>query len=131
MIATLMIRNNNQQAMHTDKDSKTGFQSLKGIQPIYFLPNDPFSEEVLVPTFRISEKADCMMGFFSSEALSELAPGLAAFINSSEFSFRLIISPFLRPEDREAIENGIRPPEEIVKDLLEPLIITNGIITVF
>jgi superfamily II DNA or RNA helicase len=111
--------------MHTDKDRKTGFQSLKGIQPIYFLPNDPFSEEVLVPTFRISEKADCMMGFFSSEALSELAPGLAAFINSSKFSFRLIISPFLRPEDREAIENGIRPPEEIVKDLLEPLIITN------
>ena len=111
--------------MNSDKDKETDFQSLKGIQPIYFLPNDPFSEEVLVPTFRISEKVDCMMGFFSSEALSTLSPGLAAFINSSKFSFRLIISPFLRPEDREAIESGIRTPEEIAKEFIEPLIITD------
>ena len=112
--------------MHSDKE--TGFQSLKGIQPIYFLPNDPFSEEVLVPTFRISEKADCMMGFFSSEALSTLAPGLAAFINSSKFSFRLIISPFLSPEDREAIEVGIRSPEDVAKDLIEPFVITDDLL---
>jgi len=112
--------------MHSDKD--TSFQSLKGIKPIYFLPNDPFSEEVLVPTFRISEKADCMMGFFSSEALSTLAPGLAAFINYSKFSFRLIISPFLRPEDREAIEVGIRSPEDVAKDLIEPFVITDDLL---
>ena len=65
------------------------------------------------------------MGFFSSEALSTLAPGLAAFINNSKFSFRLIISPFLRPEDREAIESGIRTPKEIAKEFIEPLIITD------
>jgi len=111
--------------MDSDRDKVKNFRSLKGIQPIYFLPNDPFSEEVLVPTFRISEKADCMMGFFSSEALSTLAPGLAAFINSSKFSFRLIISPFLRPEDREAIESGIRTPEDVAKELIEPIIITD------
>lgn len=111
--------------MQSDQDKATGFRSLKGIQPIYFLPNDPFSEQVLVPTFRISEKADCMMGFFSSEALSTIAPGLAAFINSSRFSFRLIISPFLRPEDREAIESGIRTPEDIAKELIEPMLITD------
>lgn len=111
--------------MQLDQDKAIGFRSLKGIQPIYFLPNDPFSEEVLVPTFRISEKADCMMGFFSSEALSTLAPGLAAFINSSKFSFRLIISPFLSPEDREAIESGIRTQEEVVKELIEPILITD------
>ena len=62
--------------MHSDKDQITNFQSLRDLKPIYFLPNDLFSEEVLVPTFRISEKADCMMGFFSSEALSTLAPAL-------------------------------------------------------
>ena len=111
--------------MQSDQDKATGFRSLKSIQPIYFLPNDPFSEEVLVPTFRISEKADCMMGFFSSEALSTIAPGLAAFINSSKFSFRLIISPFLRPEDREAIESGIRTPEDVAKELIEPILITD------
>ncbi|MBW1715816.1 MAG: DEAD/DEAH box helicase family protein [Deltaproteobacteria bacterium] len=110
--------------MQSDQDKATGFRSLKGIRPIYFLPSDPFSEQVLVPTFRISEKADCMMGFFSSEALSTIAPGLAAFINSSKFSFRLIISPFLRPEDREAIESGIQTPEDVAKKLVEPILIT-------
>ena len=111
--------------MDSDRDKVKNFRSLKGIQPIYFLPSDPFSEEVLVPTFRISEKADCMMGFFSSEALSTLAPGIAAFINSSRFSFRLIISPFLRPEDLEAIESGIRSPEEIAKEFIDPILITD------
>ena len=111
--------------MQSDQDKAISFRSLKGIQPIYFLPSDPFSEEVLVPTFRISEKADCMMGFFSSEALSTIAPGLAAFVNSSKFNFRLIISPFLRPEDQEAIENGIRTPEEVAKGLIDPVLITD------
>jgi len=111
--------------MQSDQNKLISFRSLKNIQPIYFLPNDPFSEEVLVPIFRISEKADCMMGFFSSEALSTIAPGLAAFINSSKFSFRLIISPFLRTEDREAIESGIRTPEDVAKELIEPMLITN------
>lgn len=111
--------------MQSDQDKVTGFRTLKDIKPIYFLPNDPFSEQVLVPTFRISEKADCMMGFFSSEALSTIAPGLAAFINSSKFSFRLIISPFLRPEDREAIEIGTQTPEDVAKELIEPILITD------
>jgi len=114
--------------MYSDKDQITNFQSLRDLKPIYFLPSDPFSEEVLVPTFRISEKADCMMGFFSSEALSTLAPGLAAFINCSKFSFRLIISPFLRPEDLEAIENGIRSPDEVAKDLIEAFVITDDLL---
>jgi len=111
--------------MDSDQDKEISFRSLKGLQPIYFLPNDPFPEEVLVPTFRVSEKADCMMGFFSSEALSALAPGLAAFINNSKFSFRLVISPFLRPEDREAIESGIWTPEDVAKKLIEPILITD------
>ncbi len=111
-----------------DKDQITNFQSLRDLKPIYFIPNDPFSEEVLVPTFRISEKADCMMGFFSSEALSTLAPGLAAFINYSKFSYRLIISPFLRLEDLETIENGFRSPGDVAKDLVEPFVITDDLL---
>ena len=114
--------------MHSDKEQIINLQSLRDIKPIYFLPKDPFSEEVLIPAFRISEKVDCMMGFFSSEALSTLAPGLAAFINSSKFSFRLIISPFLRNEDLEAIENGVRSPEDIAKELVEPFIITDDLL---
>ncbi|MCU0858003.1 MAG: phospholipase D-like domain-containing protein [Pontiellaceae bacterium] len=114
--------------MAMDKDKIAGFQSLKGIKPIYFLPNDPFSEEVLVPAFRTTEKADCMMGFFSGGALSTLAAGRAAFINCSKYSFRLIISPFLRPEDLEAIEEGTCSPEEVAKNLIESFIITDDLL---
>lgn len=114
--------------MSSDREQIINFQLLRDLKPIYFLPNDPFSEEVLVPTFRLSKKADCMMGFFSSEALSTLAPGLAAYINCSKFSFRLIISPFLRSEDLEAIENGVRSPEDVAKDLIESFIITDNLL---
>ena len=90
------------------KDKTTSFHSLGDLKPIYFLPNDPFSEDVLIPAFHITEKVDCMMGFFSSVALSALAPGLATFINCSKFNFRLIISPFLRPEDPDQANNRHR-----------------------
>ena len=113
--------------MPADQESIMNFRSLSDIKPLYFLPKDPFPEEVLIPAFRMSEKADCMMGFFSSEALSNLAPGLATYINS-KYNFRLIISPFLREDDLEAIKNGIRSPEEIANDLLESLIITDDLL---
>jgi hypothetical protein len=71
-------------------------QSLSDIRPLYFLPNDPLAEEVLIPGFKAATKVDCMVGFFSSEVLASLAPGLASYIANSESSFRLIISPYLR-----------------------------------
>ena len=40
----------------------------------------------------------------------------------------MIISPFLRPEDREAIEVGIRSPEDVAKDLIEPFVITDDLL---
>lgn len=101
---------------------------LTGIKPLYMLPRDSLAEEVFIPAFRISSKVDCMVGFFSSEALSSLAPGLATFIKQSKGKFRLIISPILRPEDLIAIENGIRKPEEIASDALEEIIITEDLL---
>ena len=69
-----------------------------------------------------------MMGFFSSGVLVPLAPGLATFINSSQESFRLIVSPLLRTEDRTAIENGMTPPEDIAKSLLDAMVVTEDLI---
>ena len=89
-------------------------RSASDIKPLYMLPEDPLAEEVLIPGFQIADQVDCMAGFFSSEVLVSLAPGLATFINCSQGSFRLIISPFLRDEDRTAIEEGVSLPEEIV-----------------
>lgn len=114
--------------MPGDQENIINFQSLSSIKPLYFLPSDPFPEEVLIPAFRLAEKADCMMGFFSSGSLSSLAPGLATYINLSNYSFRLIISPFLRQDDLEAIENSIRSPKEVINDFLESLIITDDLL---
>jgi superfamily II DNA or RNA helicase len=99
-------------------------RALEGVRPLYILPTDPLAEEVLIPGFRLSNKVDCMVGFFSSNVLASLAPGLATYIAGSENSFRLIVSPLLRAEDRAAIEDGIKSAQEVADKLLEELIVT-------
>ena len=102
--------------------------SLNLVRPLYFLPADPLANEVLIPGFRAADKVNCMVGFFSSAVLAELAPGLAAYIENAHHCFRLIISPYLRSEDREAIEAGTRSAEDIAGALLEDLIITEDLL---
>ncbi len=103
-------------------------RSLEGIRPLYMLPADPLGEEVLIPGFQVADQVDCMAGFFSSEILSSLAPGLATYIAGSQNSFRLVISPLLRTEDKVAIEDGLRSTEEVVDAVLEKLIVTEDLL---
>ena len=103
-------------------------RSLKGVRPLYMLPADPLAEEVLIPGFQSAGKVDCMVGFFSSEVLASLAPGLATYISGSENSFRLIISPLLRAEDQVAIEDGLNSAEETADRILEELIVTEDLL---
>lgn len=102
----------------------TSLRLVPNIKPLYILPDDPFAEEVLIPCFKSSSQVDCMMGFFSSEVLVPLAPGLATFINCSQESFRLVISPLLRAEDRRAMEEGLTSPEEMGRSVLDEIVIT-------
>ena len=104
------------------------FQLLERVRPLYILPKDPLAEEVLIPGFQTAAKVDCMFGFFSSKVLASLAPGLATYITVSRNSFRLIVSPVLRPKDKEAIENGLKSEEEVADEILEGLIITEDLI---
>ena len=97
---------------------------LSQVRPLYMLPEDPLVEEVLVPSFQSASSVNCMVGFFSSMILAELAPGLATFINSSEGTFKLIICPILSEEDRRAIEDGIAQPRDMAQKALEDLLVT-------
>ena len=99
-------------------------QSIPHIRPLYFLPADPFVQEILIPGFQSAEKVDCMVGFFSSAILTTLAPGLASYINTTNSSLRLIISPHVRAEDQTAIEEGVKTAEEVASEAIEELIIT-------
>ncbi len=101
-------------------------RAIPNIRPLYILPKDPVTEDVLIPCFQSATQVDCMMGFFSSEIFVSLAPGLATFINCSDGNLRLIISPLLRTEDRKAIEEGITSPEEIACEVLEEFVITEN-----
>ena len=92
------------------------------------LPADPLADEVLIPGFRTATKVDCMVGFFSSEVLAALAPGLATYITGSKNSLRLIVSPLLRAEDRAAIEHGLKSPAEIANRVLEELTVTEDLL---
>ena len=103
-------------------------RAIPDIRPLYILPKDPVTEDVLIPCFQSATHVDCMMGFFSSEILVSIAPGLATFINCSDESLRLIISPLLRTEDREAIEQGIASVEDIVSATLEDFVVTENAI---
>ena len=108
--------------------SEPTLRSLLDVRPLYFLPTEPLADEVLIPAFRNATTVDCMTGFFSSEALASLAPGLASYINTSPNPFRLVISPVLQPNDQTAIENGVRTAESVVEERLAPLLVTEDLL---
>ena len=101
-------------------------REIPDIRPLYILPKDPVIEDILIPCFQSATYVDCMMGFFSSEILVSIAPGLATFINCSDESLRLIISPLLRTEDKEAIEDSIVSTEDFITSVLEDFVVTEN-----
>ena len=106
----------------------TGLQDKVEPHPIYILPEDPFVLEVLVPSFDVSSRVDCMVGFFTSEVLASLAPGLATFINHSQGTFRLVISPILHAHDWTAIEAGLSDAEEAIYAIFDDVLVTEDAI---
>ena len=103
-------------------------RDIPDTRPLYMLPKEPVATEVLIPGFKAATQVDCMMGFFSSKILASLAPGLATFINDSDGSLRLIISPTLSAEDQAAIKEGLVSSEEIISASLEDLAVTEDLI---
>ena len=102
----------------------TGLQGNVVPRPIYVLPDDPFVSEVLIPSFASSSRVDCMVGFFTSQVLVSLAPGLATFINQSQGTFRLVISPILHADDWTAIEAGVSGVETVIESIFDDVLVT-------
>lgn len=93
-------------------------RSIPGLRPIYFVPREDIATEVLIPCLANSKIVECMVGFFSGQSLSILAPGLGSFIANSTETLRLVICPVLRPEDREAIREGYASAERVIAEFL-------------
>ena len=84
--------------------------AISSARPLYMLPGEPLTEEVLIPALRASASLDVMTGYFSSGSFAEIGPGLAVFLRNSAAPMRMIVSPFLTPgdfdvltQDREAL----------------------------
>ena len=101
---------------------------LSHIKPIYMLPDERFAQDVLIPCFENAVNVDCVSGYFSSEALVTIAPGLATFINHSEGTLRLIVSPFLSDKDRQAMQDGLLSSRAAAEQFLEEMLVTEDLI---
>ncbi|WP_296997191.1 DEAD/DEAH box helicase family protein [Thalassospira sp. UBA848] len=92
---------------------------LSASKPIFILPRDDAAGEVISPAFSVSKRVSIMMGFFSSGSFSEIAPGLAQYLRSSEETLRLIVSPFISKQDQEALQSNSEQVDSVVEKLFE------------
>ncbi|MFK4259202.1 DEAD/DEAH box helicase family protein [Agrobacterium tumefaciens] len=81
-------------------------EAIEAAEPILFVPGDDLLS-LLTTAIAASSSLDCMMGFFSSASLAEIAPGLASFLRSSDKPMRLVISPFVSAKDQQALKDGL------------------------
>lgn len=87
---------------------------LDSILPIYEIPEDDLVGEVLIPAMQQCHQARIGAGFFSSRCLSQIAPGLASFINDTNGILYLLASPVIDDSDARAIRDGVRDPVHVL-----------------
>lgn len=78
---------------------------LARAEPIYLLPKDDVAELVISPALAACDSADIMIGYFASQSLAEIAPGLASYLRSTAEPLRIIVSPYLTADDRTALSS--------------------------
>lgn len=96
--------------------------ALETTRPLYEIPGDDLVGEVLQPAMATATTARVGAGFFSSHCLAQIAPGLAAFIEDTTAPLQLLISPDISAEDRDAIDRGLKSPEDVVDEAMRTLL---------
>lgn len=91
---------------------------IKKAKSVYFIPRDDIVSDILVPALIESDQYDCMVGFFNSASLSEMAEGIAALSAKDNAKVRFLISPYLSEQDQAAIERGLIEPTELIENEL-------------
>ena len=92
--------------MGSGGQSESVLAALEEAPPMFVLPPDDLIP-TLVPAIGASVTLDCMMGFFASSSLAEIAPGLATFLSESQAPMRLLVSPFITAADQSALKEGL------------------------
>ena len=89
---------------------------------LYVIPRDDFVHSVLIASLRLSVSVDCMFGFFGSEALRSISPGLAEYLVRGDSPMRMIISPHVSTRDLAALREGVSTPSEVLEARLRELL---------
>lgn len=93
---------------------------LEACPPLLILPRDDLLA-VLVPAIAASSTFDCMMGYFASSSLAQIAPGLATFLRSGAGTLRLLVSPVLSEADQAALARGLSEEELTIDRFIDGL----------
>ena len=80
------------------------------LRPGFFkLPEDPVADKILIPGFRAAASVRGAFGWFTVGWIERLAPGLAVYLNRKEAeSIDFTVAPALFPNERAAVERGVR-----------------------
>ncbi len=87
------------------------------LKPEYRSKLDNVIRDFYIPVLKQATVYKRAVGFFSSSALLSLTAGICGLINNGG-SIQMIASPRLSPEDIEAINDGIRRRDDVIKESL-------------
>ena len=87
------------------------------LKPEYRSRLDNVIKDFYNPVLKESILYKRAVGFFSSSALLALSAGIGGLIENGG-NIQLIASPRLLPEDVEAINDGLRRKDEVIKEVL-------------
>ena len=108
-------------SLTTPAESSPLSTALSDVLPDYEIPADDLVGEVLIPAMRHADEVRVGTGFFSSQCLAQLAPGLADYLASNDRPLRLLLSPGISQEDRKAIERGLTEPRVVIEETSDRL----------
>ncbi len=100
---------------------------LDSLKPIYFPSECDIDGDLFLPVAEKTFSLDCMVGYFTSGSLEELARSIACYLSSSPSSkLRLIASPNLSDHDLVAISDAIQTDKNLVPLLFPEFVITES-----
>ena len=73
--------------------------SLQDVKSVAITNKIKTADEILIPAYSSATSVKILMGYFSSSSFAEIAPGLATFLNNTNGSIKILISPHLTTQD--------------------------------
>ena len=98
--------------------------SIENLPPIHYPNESDVDKTLFAPIFSRAVSCRCMMGYFTSNAFSELASSLAHFLRTKASGLQLIVSPYIDKEDLQALSDAIAADENLLPLLFPGIEIT-------